>query len=160
LLCVGLVVVVGVAIFYWGLSRPATRMSVVVGFGGYTNDVRGARIAVFTVTNLSNRTVWRWGGCRVESEGQAPSISMVSIGGAKLLKAGATEVVAFAAPTNFTSWRVMFLCAENDWRRKLFSFTGGGRNFPDAWRPALRCRASSEWIREPLEQAPSELPLR
>src|SRR5688572_20678563 len=137
----GLVLIVAAAFVYWTVSQGASPLKVAVHFAGFTND-SGTRMAVFAVTNVGNRTVWRWSACSVEGGGVRASMF---VGPSALLKAGATEVITFAAPTNLASWRATLLCAENDWRRKLFSLTGGSKGLPNAWRPAFRCRASSEW---------------
>lgn len=143
----GLVLIAAAAVIYWTASKDTSPLNVAVTFAGFTNDSTGTRMAVFAVTNLGNRTAWRWSGCSLEGGGLRASMF---VGPSALLKAGATEVITFAAPTNLAPWRATLLCAENDWRRKLFSLTGS-KGLPNSWRPAFRCRASSEWIREQQE---------
>lgn len=141
----GLVLFAVASFVYWTPSQGKTPLKVAVHFVGFTNDSVNTRMAVFAVTNLSRRTAWRWSGCIVEGDGVRTA---TFVGPSALLEGGATEVITFAAPTNLTPWRATLLCAENDWRWKLFSLTGGSKGLPDSWRPAFRCRASSAWIRE------------
>jgi hypothetical protein len=144
----GLLLFAVASFIYWTASQGKTPLKVDVTFAGFTNDSTNTRMAVFAVTNLGSRTVWRWSGCIVEGDGFR---SATFVGPSALLKAGTREVITFAAPTNLTLWRATLLCTENDWRRKLFSVTGGSKGLPDSWRPAFRCRASSAWIREQPE---------
>ncbi len=134
------------AVGLWPSRPPASTMSVTVSFDGCTNDPAGARFATFRVTNRSEVTVWRWSGCRIEGQPQPLVRSMVSIGPSVCLASGESEVVALLAPTNQRPWRVTLFCAHNDWRRRLYTVTGGSRGLPASWRPAFRCLATSEWI--------------
>jgi len=141
-----LLIVVAAAALLWASRRPASPMSVTVSFVSYTNDVTGARLATFRVTNKSEVTVWRWSGCRIEGQPQPVARSMLSIGSSVSLSARESEVVTIPAPTNWAPWRATLFCANDDWRRRLYSVTRGSRGLPASWRPAFRCVASSEWI--------------
>src|SRR5260370_26263834 len=132
-----------------GASRPpASPMSVTLSFSGYSNDAAGARFATFRVANRSEVRAWRWSGCRIEGQPQPLVRSMVSIGPSVCLASGESEVVALLAPTNQRPWRVTLFCAHNDWRRRLYTVTGGSRGLPASWRPAFRCLATSEGIEQ------------
>src|SRR6266851_5731010 len=118
------------AVALWASRPPASPMSVTVSFSGYTNDPTGARFATFRVTNRSEVTVWRWSGCRVEGQPQPLVRSMLSIGPSVCLAPEESEGFTLPAPTNQRPWRATLFCAHNDWRRRLYTMTGGSRGLP------------------------------
>jgi hypothetical protein len=153
---VGLAVLLIVLLILSAAPRhPATRPAVSVTHVGYTNDVAGARLAAFIVSNASPFPVTRRAGYWIEAPTTSPPHATniqwrVSRGGHHVrLSPGAAETLLVAPPSNQPTWRVSL-------------WIGGGENLmkrviresvDDVGLPGLRPQMTrvvhsfhSEWV--------------
>lgn len=89
---------------------PSAAPSVMVTFLGYTNDAAAGLFAHFGVTNASPGPVIRHVGFRLQApataQGRWMNVSDAWFTNQANLRAGASEVVLVAVPTNLPAWRL------------------------------------------------------
>jgi len=91
----------------WILTFPRTaKPSVTVQFVGFTNDVAGAKRAVFRVSNDGQSRVFRWGLYRMQTSDsqQSPIVAPKS----RYLDPGAAELMILDVASFTNRWRAMF----------------------------------------------------
>jgi len=132
-------------------SRPAVSVTHV----GYTNDVAGARLAAFSVSNASPFPITRRAGYWIEAPTTSPphvtNIQWrVSKGGHHVrLSPGAAETLLVAPPSNQPTWRVsLWIGREESMMKRVLR-----ESADDVGLPGLRQRMTrvvdsfhSEWV--------------
>lgn len=107
------------AVILWPATRPRPPLNVSVSFAGYTNDITGARLATFRVSNNSRVIIRRWGVFHPESKQQPRLLRTLNCGPAASLAPGQSEVIAVPTPTNQQPWRAVFDCTEYGLKMKI-----------------------------------------
>jgi hypothetical protein len=110
-LTVGVVVVALISLFTWAILRPRPpRPNVTVRLSGYTNDIGGARLAVFAVSNSGSDAVLLRSHYRIQIpvSNRWADVSENWLVSGSVLPAGGVDVVTIPTVTNL-SWRVSFL---------------------------------------------------
>ena len=125
--------------------RPAP-LRVTVSFLGYTNDMTGARLAKFTVTNQSTVRIMRWGIFQTENKHQPGLGPLVSIGPDIFLMPEQSDIVVVPAATNEGAWRAVFHFSRDDWQRKFSFWSAGLSMIPSRFRRVPVQYGQSEWI--------------
>ena len=125
----------------WGLSQPPLeRPNVSVKLLGYTNDVSGNRLAMITVTNLSDSTIFvympiieipdpteRWGYAWADGQTHGSLTSWHS-----MLNRDASGNLTIPPPTNQSPWRISFFVYNDVGMRQVAKrlITGEARRHP------------------------------
>ena len=129
---------------------PAKPLAVAVAFGGYTNDLKGGRVASFTISNNSRVPVRRWDRYRIETTNQTRPGPPVFQGQNVVLNPGQSEALLIPVPTNQQSWRVVFHCSAYGVRQDFADWanrSGYWRYLPERLRGVPSQYAKSDWIK-------------
>ena len=147
----GLFLVAAGAVALWLWSRPAPVLRASVTFAGYTNSATGARVATFSVTNLSTMSVRRWDFCEIEDRETGTAIEF-HIGPDTFLAPQSVEIMVLPVPTNQAPWRVTFHFSRKGWRQRASDVRSQwrflARIIPQRFLPILPVehQARSDWI--------------
>jgi hypothetical protein len=131
--------------------RPARPLAVAVAFAGYTNDMKGERVANFTISNNSRMPILRWNRYQIETPEQAQTGPLVFQGQNVVLDSGQSEVLLIPVPSNQQSWRVVFTCTPYGVRQDFADWanrSGNWRYLPKTLRGVPAQSAKSNWIKE------------
>ena len=132
-------------------TRQTKPLAVAVAFAGYTNDMNGARVAVFTITNEGPRRIRRWDRYRIETQEQARLSPPIYTGQNVILSPGQSEEFRIPTPTNHQLWRVVFSCSPYGTRQDFADWanrSGYWRYLPKSLRGVPSQYAKSDWIKE------------
>jgi hypothetical protein len=131
------------------LSLPAKPLAVAVAFAGYTNDLNGEHVAVFTISNKSGIPIRRWDRYQIETQDQARAGPLFFRGQNVVLDSGQSEALMIPAPTNQQSWRAVFHCSSYGVRQDFADWanrSGYWRYLPQTFRGVPGQYAKSDWI--------------
>jgi len=140
-----LIALLGIAVAVKFAPQPAP-LRVTVSFLGYTNDMTGAPLAKFAVTNQSTVRIMRWGSFHTENQQQPGPGPLISIGPDIFLMPEQSDVVIVPAATNRGAWRAVFHLSRDDWQRKFSFWTSGLSLIPSRFRRVPVQYGQSEWI--------------
>jgi hypothetical protein len=99
-------------------TTPAPKIA--VSFAGFTNNVNGAYLAVFQVSNRRGPTIRISNEYHVEVRGDDELSDAQFFDRSALLAAGHTETYALPPYTNREAWRVAFYVLPDGWRKEVF----------------------------------------
>jgi hypothetical protein len=153
---VGILGSVAAALLIWLTVRPPRYPNnITVTLAGYTNGPAGERLAIFNVTNVSERAVRQWGVYSVEQDGRG-GVIVISFSRVKrsTLNPGAFDSIAIPVPAHLHRWRVVFSVSPHGWRTDFADWlrqSSGSKLLPvvpsflKAWPSGGGC---SQWIEQ------------
>jgi hypothetical protein len=141
-----LVLAVGGTVLW--LSHGAKPGKVAISFQGFTKDGNGIRLATFSISNCTSRSVKRWGHYGVEIPSTPWSQRPQSaFGPAAILRPGQAGLVSLAAPTNGGAWKAVLFYSHDGWRCRLNDGYGIFRFVPANWRLSVPTEVwQSQWF--------------
>jgi hypothetical protein len=127
------------------LSRRARPSEVRVVFCGFTNDIKGLRLAAFRVSNTGGVRLFRWPGYAIEERGRvAPPIHGFCSSG--VLWPGESSICLLPEPSNNVPWRAVFTLSDNNWHRRLTGLPWVRGLLPDRFRSLPAHEGVSDWM--------------
>jgi len=99
-------------------TTPAAKVA--VAFAGFTNDLSGAHLAVFQVTNQSDVTIRLSNEYHIEARGDDQRSDAHFFDRSATLTVGRAKIYMVPAYTNFEEWRVAFYYVPDGWRWVAF----------------------------------------